>query len=91
MNSKYRSGYTLFEAGFKFSLGAIAAAGVVSVIATAIGGWITPYDDCDNGKERCGLRVHTDAKTGLQYLSTPGGGIVPRMTIDGSHMQEVEP
>lgn len=39
----------------------------------------TPYDNSDRPPERSGLVVHTDALTGCQYLSTPRGGITPRL------------
>lgn len=48
---------------------------VVSLILQAI----MPTDDCDRGRfDRCGLRVLTDAKTGVQYLVTNDGGIIER-------------
>lgn len=47
------------------------------------------YDDSDNKttKERSGLNVHTDYKTGLQYIATPDGGLIKRLNTDGSHMK----
>lgn len=42
-------------------------------------------DDSD-GEERSGLRVHTDALTGCQYLATRGGGITPRLDTQGRHI-----
>ena len=40
-------------------------------------GWGT--DDSDiNGRNRSGLRVHVDAKTGIEYLSDGHGGLVRR-------------
>jgi hypothetical protein len=38
-------------------------------------------DDSDkDGMNRSGLNVHVDAKTGIEYLSTKGGGLVRRET-----------
>ena len=39
-------------------------------------------DDSD-GKERSGLIVYTDARTGCQYLGTITGAITPRLDKDG--------
>jgi hypothetical protein len=45
-------------------------------------------DDSDkNSRNRSGVAVSTDHKTGLQYLLTPGGGITPRLDVDGRHMR----
>lgn len=43
-------------------------------------------DDSDGvGKDKeSGLFVHTDQKTGVQYVSTPLGGITPRLNPDGT-------
>ena len=46
-------------------------------------GWGLDDSDIDSGN-RSGLRVHTDAKTGVQYLSTGTGGVTPRLREDGS-------
>jgi hypothetical protein len=36
-------------------------------------------DDSDTGpRRRSGLRIHTDAKTGIQYLSDGKGGLIER-------------
>lgn len=40
-------------------------------------GWDTDESDKD-GWHRSGLRIHTDAKTGIQYLSDGHGGLVRR-------------
>jgi hypothetical protein len=41
-------------------------------------------DDSDtSARERSGLAIHTDAKTGVQYVSTPGGGLHVRVDADG--------
>lgn len=34
--------------------------------------------------DRSGMYLHTDHKTGLQYLSTPYGGLTPRLILDTS-------
>lgn len=43
------------------------------------------YDSTD-GETRSGMGMHTDALTGCQYLSTPRGGITPRLNQDGQHI-----
>lgn len=35
---------------------------------------------------RSGMRLHTDAFTGCQYLSFPSGGVTPRLTTTGGHL-----
>lgn len=42
---------------------------------------LTPPDDCDASFwHRCGMRILTDHKTGIQYLETRGGGLIERKT-----------
>lgn len=42
-------------------------------------------DDSDHPTgERSGLKVYTDHKTGVQYLSTPSGALTPRIYSDGA-------
>lgn len=43
-------------------------------------------DSTDSPGGRSGMRLHTDHATGLQYLSVPGGGITPRLGVDGKQM-----
>lgn len=49
--------------------------------------WVQPYDDTDNKttKERSGLRLYTDHKTGCQYLVTLTGSITPRLNNNGKN------
>lgn len=49
--------------------------------------WINGSFDKDDtdGIDRSGMRLHTDASTGCEYLSTPNGGVTPRLNKDGSH------
>lgn len=47
-----------------------------------------PRDDTDppaSDAPRSGMQPHTDAATGCQYLSTPLGGITPRLDANGQH------
>jgi len=40
------------------------------------------WDNTD-GEKRSGLKPHVDALTGCQYLSTPRGGLYPRLDENG--------
>lgn len=75
-----------------FMLGAGAITGMATVLlvgALIMNTFELGMDDCDaSAWDRCGARVVTDARTGLQYLVGPGGGITPRLTTDGRHMAE---
>lgn len=48
-----------------------------------------PLDSTDdhNTGTRSGMRVLIDHGTGLQYLNTWGGGLTPRLDVDGKHMR----
>lgn len=48
-------------------------------------------DDTDPKNGRSNLIVLTDAKTGLQYLSTAKGGLIPRLDADGKQIIKVKP
>jgi hypothetical protein len=57
---------------------------------TRKGGWFSSdYDSTDDAanRRRSGLAIYVDHATGLQYLGTPGGGLTPRLGLDGSHMR----
>lgn len=75
---------TWFSRGFHFAWGAFCCIGLWLLLGTAAsylisGWWKLGVDDCDRDAwNRCGMTVHTDAKTGRQYLSTSGGGLVLR-------------
>lgn len=49
---------------------------------------LTPKDDSDppGRGERSGMGVHTDARTGCQYLSHPRGGLIERRNGRGEHL-----
>lgn len=56
------------------------------LLMVAINTW-RGRDDTDGPKERSNMRLHTDHRTGLQYLSAPGGGLTPRLDAAGKHMR----
>ncbi|WP_348826507.1 hypothetical protein [Halomonas sp. RT37] len=78
----------IFKIGMQFGAGAFLAVSAIIWLAAVIADFTTPFDDCDGPTERCGMRVLTDHKTGLQYLEARGGGIVPRLTVTGAHMRD---
>ena len=43
-----------------------------------------------NQYNRSDMKLHTDNLTGLQYLSVKNGGIIPRLNIEGKHMNIME-
>ena len=57
--------------------------------------WAKVWDDWDDTDQPKGtknrkasrLNIFYDYGTGLQYLSTPYGGITPRLDADGKHMK----
>jgi len=58
---------------------------VMVIVAFSV---LRPIDSMDIGRlSRSGLAVHLDNKTGCQYLSTNSGGLMPRMTSHGTHME----
>jgi hypothetical protein len=69
--------------GLHFGLGLISAVGTVMVLAIIfqllwnVFGLGTDATDKD-AWNRSGMRLHTDAETGIEYLSTSGGGLTPR-------------
>ena len=70
---------------------AILCAGTVGTyIGGAVRGW--DYDSTDNATaervmdRRSGLALHTDHLTGCQYLTARGGGITPRLDVEGNQI-----
>lgn len=50
----------------------------------------SPARDDSDGRTRSGMGVHTDCLTGLQYLSSPRGGLTPRLGADGKQIMNKE-
>ena len=49
--------------------------------------WLySPEDTTDSMTKHSGMGLHQDALTGCFYLSTRGGGLTPRLKVDGTHM-----
>jgi hypothetical protein len=88
------------QLGYQLGMGFARAAGAIFLIGFAIVTVITVLrnnfdwgtDDSDfNGWARSGLVIHTDYKTGVQYLKAPGGAITPRLDADGKPVNIYEP
>lgn len=75
-----------FSSGFQFGLGLGAAFFVVVVVSALFSS--SPRDDSDPPGGRSGVSVITDHRTGLQYLKAPGGGLTPRLGMDGEQIGE---
>ena len=78
MENEYR------ELGREFTKGILDALAlpILAIVAVSLiyGYFIQPVDDSDVSKfDRSGLRIHTDAKTGIEYLSTADGALIPRI------------
>jgi hypothetical protein len=55
------------------------------LIAVAVVFWPGRMDSTDKDYwSRSGMRLHTDHKTGVQYVSGPRGGLTPRLKADGT-------
>lgn len=72
------------NAAVKYTIWVVLALVTVIVFGlSAMSKW-QPTDSTDySTSDRSGLKLHTDAMTGCQYLSTSGGGITPRLDRNG--------
>mgnify|MGYP003657251889 CR=1 FL=1 len=69
--------------GFQVTLGIFRAIGYICLLILltncALNYFNIGTDDSDtDGFNRSGLRIHKDAKTGKEYISTPSGALLPR-------------
>ena len=73
--------------GYEWAWGVSRHAGEIIIAAALIGSVLLllrimlsiGVDDSDqNGWKRSGLKIHKDAKTGIEYLSDGNGGLVRR-------------
>tara|TARA_B100000700_G_scaffold189815_1_gene209198 strand:- start:56329 stop:56577 length:249 start_codon:yes stop_codon:yes gene_type:complete len=78
-----------FLEGLQFGLGLGTAFFVVVLVMALLSGG-KPKDDSDPPNGRSGVAVVTDHRTGLQYLKAPGGGLTPRLGMDGEQIREAE-
>ncbi|MBC9176786.1 hypothetical protein [Pseudoroseomonas ludipueritiae] len=67
-----------------------ASAGIASLLLMiAAVNYVTganPPDDTDSPSARSGLALHTDHRTGCQYLSALFGGVTPRLDGQGKQV-----
>lgn len=85
INIDSKSAAKVIERGI---LGAVKwVAGVYSavILGTALILYAMGGDSTD-GAQRSNMKLHTDAMTGCQYLSVSGGGITPRLGLDGKQI-----
>lgn len=76
----------LTESGRHWVNMAFYAVIAITVLSIAFS-FFSPTDSTDYSRtDRSGLKLHTDAMTGCQYLSTSGGGITPRLDNRGHHV-----
>lgn len=77
----------VIDAGYDFMEGALRCLSkyvliffMVAIALNMVRNWLAwDTDDSDkDGWHRSGLQIHTDAKTGIQYLSDGHGGLVRR-------------
>lgn len=74
---------TWFYNGFQFGCGLFACLLVFILVMS----FFNSHDSTDEPGKRSGVIVVTDAKTGMQYLRTPGGGITPRIDAECHQMR----
>lgn len=72
-----------FYQGLQFGLGLCVAGFIMMTICS----FLNSYDSTDEAGKRSGVKIVTDAKTGMQYLRTSGGGITPRVDADGKQLR----
>lgn len=74
-------GLGLLAFAIVLGVGTTLFSGAVKLTANTAG-WGLDNSDQD-GWHRSGLQVHTDYLTGVQYVSTPGGGVHVRVDTNG--------
>lgn len=57
-----------------------------SIVFMLVVNVFTQRDATDPTNGRSGMRLHTDAETGCQYLSVYGGGITARLDAGGKQI-----
>lgn len=85
---QYRTNYAVLVMAGRRALRKIGFILSVGLIVVAILSWASKriaLDDTD-GDAASGMGLHTDARTGCQYLSTYNGGITPRLDENGHHI-----
>jgi len=84
MNEQEKKGYD-FVWGAILAIGELYLIGIILFCLMNLVGYGTDSTDFSAWK-RSGMSLHTDAKTGLQYLYK-NGSLIPRLDVKGNHMQ----
>ena len=71
--------------GVMKSIGKLIMFGLIIIFIINLFGLGTDSTDY-SGWKRSGMSLHTDAQTGLQYLSIKNGTLIPRLNKDGQHI-----
>lgn len=84
-NREEKIGYCYVKGAIRYVFHNVAIAIIIIWIAILFAnGFDFKTDNSDyDGWNRSGLKIHTDALTGVQYVSTRGGGLTPRIDIHG--------
>jgi hypothetical protein len=82
---------TIEQKAYAVTMGCIRAVGLIILLGWGVIAALNflgiGIDDTDySGWNRSGMVLHTDAKTGLQYLSTKSGNLIPRLDLNGKQM-----
>ena len=81
------------QAGYDFTKGAISYLAQIMILTFLVfcvsvlllNSFDSHTDNSDyDGWNRSGFRIHTDALTGVQYISVRAGGLTPRVDADGN-------
>lgn len=86
MNTTKQLGHDFISGAIHYVLRVLLIWAVLLIIyacARNIFGWGLDSTDID-GWHRSGLRVHIDAKTGIEYLSDGRGGLIRRYTNEAT-------
>jgi hypothetical protein len=77
----------LYGAGKSLIIKCVSCFLIGQVLIIAVNAALGKFDSDDtDGTTRSNMRLYTDARTGCQYLSVPGGGITPRKDDNGHHL-----
>jgi hypothetical protein len=79
-------GYSIAKGAIRYLVKFAFAVWIVVLLIVAINNAAgVGTDDCDlDAWHRCGVKVITDHKTGVQYLMAPNGGLVRRANGSGA-------
>lgn len=73
----------IISALFKLSIAYLAVSAAIALCAYF---FFNEKDSTDPIDGRSGLEIKVDALTGCQYLTTPNGGLTPRLDVNGKQI-----